>query len=178
VSGRFILRAEQGNHSAVPFPKKHRDVWGGHQQKIKQKKRGIDMKRFARFLAASLISMLAIAFLPFSVNPALADSNQQCSQRGGSDNKVIITCFIPTITVGDVKVDITVNRLLSDIEINLIKNVVVGDVEVLNICKSTRESDLKECSVKILSDLIDLKIVNLTIFNVCVTVKGVTGCKN
>ena len=115
------------------------------------------------FVTAALAALVAFT------SPALADggSNQSCSQRGGNDNDVLCV-----VNVGDVNVEINVDRVLNDIELNVIRDITVKDIE---ICKATGK-DNNACSVVILDDVSAkvLTFVNVVVKNIKVTVGDIT----
>lgn len=92
---------------------------------------------------------------------------------------------VSRIGVGDVKVKVKADRFLNDNEVTIIRDVVIGDIEVLNVCKSTRNSDLKECVTIIAKDVVNVtdSFNNFTLAKVCVSILNGDGdviksCRN
>ncbi|MDP9387469.1 MAG: hypothetical protein M3Q48_05935 [Actinomycetota bacterium] len=130
------------------------------------------------YVAAVLVAVTALAFAP---NSATAGSNQSCSQRGGNKNSVLCVANISvTDSLNNVaNVKIKGNRILTDNEIKILETVIIGDIEILNICKSTRDSDIDDCIDVIIKDVTVTADAfnNYDVKGVCASWKGKSKCK-
>ncbi|MDP9021720.1 MAG: hypothetical protein M3N57_03270 [Actinomycetota bacterium] len=141
-------------------------------------------KLLRHFLALTVLSSLVLALTPALVGTSFGSNPNQCRQQANGNKKssiVQVTCLF-TAETGDIKVTIEGNRVLSDNEINSIITVVEGDLEVLNVCKSTRESDIDDCLDIIVKDVVTVSgtFVNFELHSVCASLnaKGRSSCKS
>lgn len=130
------------------------------------------MKRKLRLFAitAALASLMAVASPVAGTalgggkdKGGSGGSDQSCSQRGGKNNTV--TCKT-LISVGDVTVDLSGSRILSDNEINVIKGNVTT---IVGLCNATGK-DNQACTVDILNVVVDItkSFNNYNLFNIIV----------
>ena len=108
---------------------------------------GFTMRRSSLRLWA--LSILAAAAVLAAPGIAYADSDQRCSQRGGKNNTV--TCK-SLITVGDVTVNLTGNRILTNSEVISIEDNVLT---VIGVCNATGKSN-QACTVDILNVVVNV----------------------
>ncbi len=127
-----------------------------------------------RNYVAVFLAVAALALAPTAANAGGngkggGGSNQQCSQRGGSRNEVKIVCVVPTVSLGDVTVNIKSAELFSDNDLNVTVEFVKNQVDVVNI------SDVDLLAGNTLTFLNVTVGKNVT--QVCVTALGKSGCK-
>jgi hypothetical protein len=130
-------------------------------------------------LTAAVLSLMVVMSAP-----ALADSDQRCSQRGGHGDNTVKCVFD---SGGGKLIDVVINnnRVLTDNEVNILTGDI--DVAILNNslnCNSVITVATNTCGTAITTVIIAAhNLINVKLYSVVITINGITkkyydcGCK-